>query len=150
MLHYPNIDPILFSFGPIQIRWYGLAYIAGLVIPFFLFKKTWKYELKLSVDDIYNFITYFYGSKTHQVLPLWALGSVGLLKRVFSISISVSTFPSKLYPVQSNIAVVCPLSLKSAANNPKTGGTRLMSRSFGYINKTRHRVITMPIACFLS
>ncbi|MBO6824835.1 MAG: prolipoprotein diacylglyceryl transferase [Sneathiella sp.] len=29
---YPEIDPIIFSIGPIAIRWYALAYIAGLII----------------------------------------------------------------------------------------------------------------------
>ena len=29
---YPQIDPVLVSIGPIPIRWYSLAYIAGLVL----------------------------------------------------------------------------------------------------------------------
>jgi len=29
---YPVIDPVLFAFGPLVIRWYALAYIAGLLI----------------------------------------------------------------------------------------------------------------------
>ncbi len=29
---FPDIDPVLISWGPIAIRWYALAYIAGLVI----------------------------------------------------------------------------------------------------------------------
>ena len=29
---YPEIDPILINLGPLPIRWYALAYIAGLVI----------------------------------------------------------------------------------------------------------------------
>lgn len=32
MLIYPDIDPVLISIGPLQIRWYALAYIAGLMI----------------------------------------------------------------------------------------------------------------------
>lgn len=28
-MHYPTIDPIIFSFGPVAIRWYGLAYLAA-------------------------------------------------------------------------------------------------------------------------
>ena len=31
-LSYPEIDPILLQIGPIAIRWYALAYIAGLVL----------------------------------------------------------------------------------------------------------------------
>ena len=29
---YPQIDPVLIQLGPFAIRWYALAYIAGLVI----------------------------------------------------------------------------------------------------------------------
>lgn len=35
-LAFPDIDPIIFSIGPFAIRWYALAYIAGLVL-------AWRY-----------------------------------------------------------------------------------------------------------
>lgn len=38
MLPYPDIDPVLFSVGPLQVRWYSLAYIAGFIIGAMLFK----------------------------------------------------------------------------------------------------------------
>ena len=28
-MHYPDIDPIIFSLGPLAVRWYGLAYLAA-------------------------------------------------------------------------------------------------------------------------
>jgi phosphatidylglycerol---prolipoprotein diacylglyceryl transferase len=31
LLSYPHIDPVVFAIGPIAVRWYGLAYVAGLV-----------------------------------------------------------------------------------------------------------------------
>jgi phosphatidylglycerol---prolipoprotein diacylglyceryl transferase len=31
-LAFPSIDPIIFSIGPFAVRWYALAYIAGLII----------------------------------------------------------------------------------------------------------------------
>lgn len=32
VIPYPAIDPVLFSVGPLVIRWYALAYIAGIVL----------------------------------------------------------------------------------------------------------------------
>lgn len=31
-LPFPNIDPVAFELGPIVIKWYGLAYMAGLLL----------------------------------------------------------------------------------------------------------------------
>lgn len=31
VLPFPNIDPVLLRLGPIEIHWYGLAYVVGLV-----------------------------------------------------------------------------------------------------------------------
>jgi len=38
---FPHIDPVAFSLGPLQIRWYALAYIAGLVLG-------WRYAIYLA------------------------------------------------------------------------------------------------------
>jgi len=38
---FPDIDPIAIQFGPIAIRWYALAYIAGLI-------GGWQYCLRLA------------------------------------------------------------------------------------------------------
>lgn len=31
-ISFPSIDPVAISLGPLQVRWYGLAYLAGLVL----------------------------------------------------------------------------------------------------------------------
>lgn len=36
MLPFPNIDPIIFSIGPLHIRWYGLMYIIGFTSAYIL------------------------------------------------------------------------------------------------------------------
>jgi phosphatidylglycerol:prolipoprotein diacylglycerol transferase len=36
LLPYPRIDPVLVQWGPFAIRWYALAYIAGLLIGWWL------------------------------------------------------------------------------------------------------------------
>ena len=30
-MHYPHIDPVIIGYGPVAIRWYGLAYLAAFV-----------------------------------------------------------------------------------------------------------------------
>ncbi|MCL2385091.1 MAG: prolipoprotein diacylglyceryl transferase, partial [Alphaproteobacteria bacterium] len=32
LLAFPTIDPVLIHIGPLPIRWYSLAYIAGLLL----------------------------------------------------------------------------------------------------------------------
>jgi phosphatidylglycerol:prolipoprotein diacylglycerol transferase len=39
-LTFPNIDPVAIALGPIQIRWYALAYLAGILLG-------WFYALKI-------------------------------------------------------------------------------------------------------
>ena len=37
---FPDFDPILFQIGPIAIRWYALAYVAGILLG-------WRYAVML-------------------------------------------------------------------------------------------------------
>lgn len=56
-LAYPAIDPVAFSIGPIQVRWYGLAYLAGFVAFFFLMR--WiagRWKLSLTDDDLLTIV----------------------------------------------------------------------------------------------
>ena len=39
LLIHPLIDPVIVSFGLIEIRWYGLAYVLGFIFGFYLIKK---------------------------------------------------------------------------------------------------------------
>jgi len=42
MLNYPQIDPVFFSIGPLQVRWYGLMYVLGFGATLLLV----KYQIK--------------------------------------------------------------------------------------------------------
>ncbi|MDJ0813497.1 MAG: prolipoprotein diacylglyceryl transferase [Woeseiaceae bacterium] len=39
MIVYPDIDPVIFSIGDVKIRWYGLMYVAGFLIAWWLARK---------------------------------------------------------------------------------------------------------------
>jgi len=46
-LTYPKIDPVAIHLGPIAIRWYGLAYITGLILG-------WRYTVWLARQKRFN------------------------------------------------------------------------------------------------
>jgi len=43
-VQFPEFDPVLFSIGPLDIRWYALAYVAGIVLG-------WWYANRLARDN---------------------------------------------------------------------------------------------------
>jgi phosphatidylglycerol:prolipoprotein diacylglycerol transferase len=46
-LTYPKFDPVALKLGPISIRWYGLAYITGLILG-------WRYTVWLARQKRFN------------------------------------------------------------------------------------------------
>ena len=56
MLTYPEIDPVIFSIGFIKIRWYGLMYVIGFVLAWWLARKraatAWSVVKPGQVDDL--------------------------------------------------------------------------------------------------
>ena len=45
-MYIHNFDPILISIGFIEIRWYSLAYILGILIGWWLGKKILDFKIK--------------------------------------------------------------------------------------------------------
>lgn len=43
VISYPSIDPVALQIGPLAIKWYGLAYVAGLLLG-------WQYMKRLVAD----------------------------------------------------------------------------------------------------
>lgn len=70
-LTFPNIDPIALSLGPLVIRWYALAYLAGLLIG-------WRYCVRLAARMPWKNVT----EKHLDDLLLWVMIGVILGGRV--------------------------------------------------------------------
>jgi len=49
MLTFPNIDPVIFEVGPLQVRWYGLMYVLGFLATLLLVKHQIK---KFGLKDL--------------------------------------------------------------------------------------------------
>ncbi|GBQ26203.1 prolipoprotein diacylglyceryl transferase [Acetobacter estunensis NRIC 0472] len=61
VLMFPQFDPVLIHFGPLAIRWYALAYIAGIVLGIQLLKTlvTWapRAATREMADDFLVWVT---------------------------------------------------------------------------------------------
>ena len=56
LLLHPSIDPVIVSFGAIQIRWYGLAYVLGFLIGIYFIKQiNQHYQKKIENNKIDDF-----------------------------------------------------------------------------------------------
>ena len=60
MIPFPNIDPVLVSFGPLKIRWYGLMYIMGFLFSYLLLRFQLKKQKEplLSQDQVLDLFFY--------------------------------------------------------------------------------------------
>jgi phosphatidylglycerol:prolipoprotein diacylglycerol transferase len=56
MLIHPQFDPIAFSLGPVAVRWYGLMYLAGFVLFWWLgqvrARDAWRGMSRRDVEDL--------------------------------------------------------------------------------------------------
>ncbi|MFA5211440.1 MAG: prolipoprotein diacylglyceryl transferase [Patescibacteria group bacterium] len=50
-----NLNPILFQFGFITIRWYGVFLACGILTCFFIYQKLWQ-EKKYNLDLLYDLL----------------------------------------------------------------------------------------------
>ena len=56
LLIHPSIDPVIVSFGVIQIRWYGIAYVLGFLLGVYLLKQiNQNYQRKVENEQIDSF-----------------------------------------------------------------------------------------------
>jgi len=63
-LPFPVIDPVLIEIGPVPIRWYALAYIAGLLLGWWLMRRLsaqeqlWDGRLRPSIVSLDDLLVY--------------------------------------------------------------------------------------------
>ncbi|MBZ0162837.1 MAG: prolipoprotein diacylglyceryl transferase [Notoacmeibacter sp.] len=64
-LPFPQIDPVIFSVGPIAVHWYGLAYVAGILFAWWYARRLvatqrlWAHgQPAMSIADIDDFVVW--------------------------------------------------------------------------------------------
>ena len=54
-----NLDPIAFSVGSFDVRWYGLAYLAGFLLGgFVLYRVAKRWKLGISAEDVVTLVVF--------------------------------------------------------------------------------------------
>ena len=52
-----NVDPVLFKLGVLQVRWYGLLWMLGFVIGYYIMQRIYRKE-KMTEDSMYQLFVY--------------------------------------------------------------------------------------------
>ena len=56
---YQSIDPVLFTLGPLSVRWYGLAYIIGFFcVGLTVFFTAWRWKIAFDAYDVLVLVCY--------------------------------------------------------------------------------------------
>lgn len=134
MLTFPEIDPVALAIGPIAIRWYSLAYIAGIIAGWWL---VWKLDEKkpiLSKSALDDMIVYavigiigggrlgyilfykfsYYLEHPLEALQLWHGGMSfhgGMLGFLFAIWLFCRKQKIGFFTLTDRLAVVAPIGL---------------------------------------
>ena len=116
MLVHPQFDPILFSIGPVAVRWYGLMYVVAFVLFIWLGKRRVRQGLghgleAKDVDDmlIYGVLGVILGGRLGYVLfykPGYYLEHPGEILQVWSGGMS---FHGGFIGVMLGVALFCAL-----------------------------------------
>lgn len=134
-LPYPEIDPVLIRLGPLVIRWYSLAYLAGLLFGWWYIKRlARKPGAPMSSQHVDDFLTWavigvvgggrlgyvlFYNLPKYladplAVLRLWDGGMSfhgGLIGVILAVILFCRRNNLDLWKVSDAVATVAPLGL---------------------------------------
>jgi phosphatidylglycerol---prolipoprotein diacylglyceryl transferase len=139
-LPYPVIDPILVHIGPLAIRWYALAYIAGLLIGWALVRRMlrdetlWRGARRPSVESVDDLLVYcalgviiggrlgnvlfydrdYYFTHPVEIFKLWEGGMAfhgGLIGAVVGVLLFAYRHKAPLLTTLDLVAVVAPIGI---------------------------------------
>lgn len=135
-LEFPNIDPIALELGPVVIRWYALAYIAGFIgglmtIKHFLKKYPSPYITNDMVDDLLTWVVvgvvlggrlgyvFFYNFEYYidhptEIIQLWHGGMAfhgGLIGVITAMVLFAWRKNIPFFALSDRVAIVTPIGL---------------------------------------
>lgn len=134
-LPFPDIDPIIFSIGFLHLRWYALAYLAGILLGWFLLKRvTAKPDDPIGhppLDSLINtgiigiilggrlaYVAFYnpsyFLSNPHKILAVWEGGLAfhgGFLGMVLAIVFTARRYQVSMFGLGDLIAIAAPIGI---------------------------------------
>ncbi|MFV0626267.1 MAG: prolipoprotein diacylglyceryl transferase [Alphaproteobacteria bacterium] len=136
-LDFPQISPIMFSIGPLAIRWYSMAYLAGILIGWFIVSKyVKKYDIgftKTDLEDLAFYVTlgvvlggrlgyvFFYGGEENlffknplHIFEIWKGGMSfhgGIIGVITAIYIYARNRKFSFFKVSDLVCLVVPIGI---------------------------------------
>jgi len=138
VLPFPAINPILFQWGPLAIRWYALAYIAGLIAGWALIRRVvaddrlWGGVPRPSPDSIDDLLVYcaigvivggrlgnvlfydprYYFSHPIEIFKVWEGGMAfhgGLIGAALGVALFARRYKTPLLSVFDLVSLAAPI-----------------------------------------
>lgn len=134
-LAFPSIDPVLIAVGPLAIRWYSLAYIAGLLLGWWLIKRLIKRPPHVltvqELDDLLIWVLFgvvlggrvgyvlfynapYYVENPGDILKVWQGGMAfhgGMLGSIAAVYLFCLRRGKAFLPIMDLVALVAPIGL---------------------------------------
>ena len=139
-LPFPAINPVLVSLGPLQIHWYGLSYVLGLVFGWLILRKViakpalWGATARPTVENLDDLLVYvafgvivggrlgnvlFYDPKPYlddplRIFRVWEGGMAfhgGFIGAALAIALFAWRRHLRLLPLLDLVALVAPVGL---------------------------------------
>jgi len=135
LITFPNINPVIFSIGPLDIRWYSIAYILGLILGMEYMKYlNNKYKFELNNLLINNFFLWaalgiilggrlgyiifynpsYYLNETTEIIKVWKGGMSfhgGLIGMIISLIMFSHKNKIKLFVLSDLVACAAPIGI---------------------------------------
>ena len=135
LITFPNINPVIFSIGPLDIRWYSIAYILGLILGIEYMKYlNNKYKFELNNSLINNFFLWaalgiilggrlgyiifynpsYYLNETTEIIKVWKGGMSfhgGLIGMIISLIMFSHKNKRKLFVLSDLVACAAPIGI---------------------------------------
>ncbi len=133
-IHLPELNPVAAAIGPLEIRWYSLAYIAGILFTLFWLNKTNKEDNLLSKDALDEWLTWailsillggrfgyvffynwsYYSNNLIEIFAFWNGGMSfhgGLVGTIFGMWLFAKKYKVNYLKLTDRLAVAAPVGL---------------------------------------